>query len=77
MTYQLGNQEDNTRAYSSILEGLLGERVLEIKPKPEGFRVREQCDDYFYVYLTRDQMLTLADEIRVMADLPLPAKKEP
>ncbi len=53
---------------ASILDTLKDANVMTIKRQPDGtFRVRERCDRYYAVYLTREQMLAWADELRAIA----------
>lgn len=52
-----------------ILEAIKDERVFSVKKQPDGrFRVREECDKYFEVHLTREQLHQLADELKALAD---------
>lgn len=51
------------------LDILREERVLKIKKEPSGtFVLKEQCDRYFFVRLTKEQMLELAEEIKALAN---------
>lgn len=52
-----------------ILEAIKDARVLSVKKQPDGrFRVREECDKYYAVCLTREQLHQLADELKALAD---------
>lgn len=54
--------------HPSVLAALKEANVVTVKPQPDGrFRVRERCDRYYAVYLTREQMLAWADELRTLA----------
>lgn len=54
--------------YPSVLAALREENVLTVKRLADGrYRVRERCDRYYAVYLTRDQLVAWADELRAMA----------
>lgn len=51
-----------------ILDKLAGERVFTAFPLANGmFRFRENCDDYFSVDLTKDEVMALAQELMSMA----------
>lgn len=53
--------------YPSVLAALKDAGVMTVKIMPDGrFRVRERCDRYYSVYLTREQVLAWADELRAM-----------
>jgi hypothetical protein len=53
-----------------ILELLKVSNVFSIKKKDgEGnFRVREECDKYFFHYLTPEELLELAEEIKELVE---------
>jgi hypothetical protein len=54
-----------------ILDKLADERVLKITPlNPPGssWLVEEACDNYFFVDLTKEEMLELAEEIKALAN---------
>lgn len=58
---------NTSRECTSILDALKHANVMTVKLMPDGtFRVRERCDRYYAVYLTRDQLVALADELRAM-----------
>jgi hypothetical protein len=51
-----------------ILRRLEDERVFSVTPMDEGgFYIQEQCDTWFAVELTRDELLALADELKALA----------
>ena len=47
----------------TILEKLEEAKVFRIRPKDGNFKVREECDGYFFMMLTKEELLQLADEI--------------
>ncbi len=53
----------------TMLETLEEERVMTIKFKPDVgmFRLREECDKYFWVMVTKEDLLKLAEEIKALA----------
>jgi hypothetical protein len=56
-------------ADKTILEAIKDERVFSVKKQPDGrFRVREECDKYYAVYLTTGQLTQLADDLKALAD---------
>ncbi len=64
----IDDQTGTPTEYSSVLDVLRAANVLTVKPMPDGrFRVRERCDRYYHVYLTREQLLAWADELRALA----------
>jgi len=65
MAHKIEDMDGNFNTYPTMLRALERESVFSVEHRKDGmFRVREACDDYFCVYLTREQVLTLADEIR-------------
>jgi hypothetical protein len=58
----------NLTDYPSVLDALREANVMTIKPMDGHSRVRERCDRYYQIYLTRDQVLAWADELRAMVD---------
>ena len=54
--------------YDSILDALDAEGVFELHPMKGLIRVQENCDNYFRVFLTKEQLHKLADEIKEIAD---------
>ena len=53
-----------------ILELLLEKRVLDIYQNNAGqFELVEQCDQWYGVTLTKEQMLQLAEEIKELANI--------
>ncbi len=47
----------------ALKDGIDG-RVFSIKAMPDGtFRIREECDGYFAMYFTADELRELAQEI--------------
>ncbi len=52
----------------TVLEALEKAEIFKVTPLRDGrFLVNELCDEYFIAYLTKDQLLALAEELRVMA----------
>jgi hypothetical protein len=50
--------------YQTVLEALVDNRVLSIKLEENGlFRLREECDGFFLVRLTPEQLIALGNEI--------------
>lgn len=44
-------------------------RIVSFKPQKDGtIRVQEKCDRYFTEYLTRDDILALAEELVNLVD---------
>lgn len=52
-------------SFPSVLDAL--NEVVCIYPDEDGFVVEEQCDNHFSVTLTREQLLTLAQELIELA----------
>jgi hypothetical protein len=52
----------------TILDGLEEAQVVRIEKDGDLFHVREACDEYFMATLTKDQLITLADELRAFAE---------
>jgi DNA-binding IclR family transcriptional regulator len=55
----------------TILDTLFHNHVVEIRPDGEGFRITEQCDEWYHVYLSRDELRELASELFALADTPV------
>lgn len=54
---------------SSLLEALKAARVFSVSRSDDGrFFLEEKCDSYFCAYLTKEQVLTLSDELRALAE---------
>lgn len=55
--------------YDSMLDLLKGERVMSvvIREGEEAVIVGEECDGYYGVKLTRDQLVELIDELKDIA----------
>lgn len=51
-----------------LLPILLDARVLSIKRKNGGFRVMEECDRYFDVSLTAEQLVNLGYELIALGE---------
>ena len=52
-----------------IMTRLKESRVVSFKPKEDGtIRVQEKCDRYFTEYLTRDDIISLAEELVSLVD---------
>jgi hypothetical protein len=57
--------------YPTISEALDDNRIVSVTKQPDGrFQVLERCDDYYSSYLTREQLLAWADELRALAGAP-------
>jgi hypothetical protein len=57
--------------YQTISQALDDNRIVSVTKEPDGrFQVTERCDDYFSGYLTREQLLAWADELRALAGAP-------
>ena len=52
----------------SILSRLEDKRIFSIELFEDGFMICEQCDAYFWVKLTREELLQLAAEILEVAN---------
>jgi hypothetical protein len=53
----------------TLLHALREARIFSLYKQEDGrFRVEECCDWYFFAFLTREQLLTLADELRALAN---------
>lgn len=69
MTYTVKNDwlgRDETA--ETMLEVVSACRVFEIVKHEGKFIIREKCDEYFGVTLTKEQLLALADEIKALAN---------
>lgn len=54
---------------TSILDHLSNKNVFRIEKNSDGaFRVTENCDYWYGVDLTKEQMLQLAEEIKALAE---------
>lgn len=50
--------------YRTVLEGLADNRIVSFTLEENGlFRVREECDGFFIVRLTPEQLIALGNEI--------------
>lgn len=48
----------------TMIEALKYARIFSIKKQDNGkFKIKEKCDDYFYAYLTKEQLKDLAKEL--------------
>jgi hypothetical protein len=52
---------------TGILSRLEKERIFSIEKTAEGFSLTEASDGYFSVSLSNDELLQLADELRLLA----------
>ncbi len=84
MSHLVNNGDKNgIIEYDSILQSLKEERVFDISwhGKETGgadlFKICERCDEYFRVYLTPYQLLTLAEVIKNLAESVINASKTP
>lgn len=63
-----GMRGNGTETADTMVEAVKNACVFTVKRMEDGrFRLRERCDRYFRVYLTPEQLLALADELRAMA----------
>lgn len=51
-----------------ILSSLEEGRVFSIKPHGDGFKIMEECDNYFEMDLSREKLKALAAEIYALAE---------
>ena len=51
----------------NLLEALDKARVLNVQRYDGRFAFEEGCDNWFCAYLTKDQLLALAEELRMLA----------
>ena len=57
-----------TASGDTVLEAMENAEIFKVTPLYDGmFLVDVLCDYYFRAYLTKDQLLALAEELRVMA----------
>jgi len=57
--------------YKTVSEALDDNRVVSVTREADGtFCVEERCDEYYRAYLTREQLLAWADELRALAGMP-------
>jgi hypothetical protein len=57
--------------YPTISESLDDNRIVSVTQQPDGrFQILEKCDDYFAAYLTREQLLAWAEELKALAAMP-------
>ncbi len=56
------------KEYGTVRDWLKDAKVVSFKINSDGLvRAQEKCDGYFSCFLTRDQLLMLADELRALA----------
>lgn len=66
--YTIDTGSGTTETALTVQEALKDAKVMSVKRLPDGrFRVREECDGYYGAWLTQEQLLALADELRAMA----------
>lgn len=59
---------DNEKEYESILDALCDGRIFSIKKTNDNtVWINDEVDECFSLELTKDQLLTLCDEISVIA----------
>ena len=64
---ELNDGEDGCSG-NNILDAIDNGRVFSVKKMDNGFfRIRERCDDYFQVYLSKDELFALAVELQELA----------
>ena len=57
-----------TASGDTVLDALENAEIFKVTPLHDGrFLINELCDCYFIAYLTKDQILALAEELRVIA----------
>lgn len=55
--------------YETVLDALHDFRVVSVRGNKDGtFTVCEECDDYYSITLTKEQLIALADELRSLAN---------
>jgi hypothetical protein len=52
---------------NTMIEVMRDARVFGITKEGENFRFVEWCDEYFSITLDKEQMITLANELLIMA----------
>ena len=69
MTYKKTDNWNNTYEAETML-GLMKEfRVFEIEKQSDGtFYAEEACDNCFSVTISKDELLTLAEELKALAE---------
>lgn len=69
MKYTVRNDwTDRDETADTMLEIMSECRVFEIDKHDGKFVIWEKCDEYFCVSLTKEQLLALADEMKVLAN---------
>lgn len=67
VTINDGETRDGVTA-ATMLDALNEARVFKAHKGADGrFVIEESCDHYFCAFLTREQLLALADELRALA----------
>ena len=57
------------RSGETLLDALDKARVFSVTKQETGlFQIEESCDGYYSAFLTREQLLALADELRALAN---------
>lgn len=61
--------QDGVASFESVTAALEGERVLRVSRRDDGtFRIKELCDEYFFIDVTRDQLVEWANELKRLAE---------
>ncbi len=54
--------------YENMLDVMLRRQIFNIEKSGKMFKMIEECDRYFKVEITKEQLLALADEIKAFAE---------
>lgn len=66
---EIDNGWEEPLVAETMLEALNEARIFECCGKDgDRFEIQEACDRHFRVYLTREQLHQLADELKALAD---------
>lgn len=67
--YKINDWFSGDSEFETVLDAALNSRVFSVRANEDGtFEVREECDDYYHITLTKEQLIALADELRSLAD---------
>jgi hypothetical protein len=61
---KIENKDGGKFDFPTILESLKIYRILTIKKSGDKFELRDGCDDYFWVKLTKEQFEKLIEEMK-------------
>ena len=70
MSYKIKMRDGDRRrsTYDTMLDARRDLGVFSVIDEPDGIKVLEECDMYYWVLLTPDQLRTLGQEIIARAD---------